>query len=280
MAPSQTQQTWLITGASSGFGRALVESARDRGHRVIATARDVAAIADLAADPSGRVHGLALDVADPLAIAVAVEQVIAIAGSIDVLVNNAGYGLLGAVEDLDDAEVLHAYETNLFGPLRLVRAVLPGMRRCGRGHVVQMSSVVAVTSGLGGSAYAGPKAALEAASVALAAEVAEWGIGVTIVQPGAFRTDFSGRSLRTATPSEAYASIVGPQSRAFRDSHGTQAGDPRRGAEAIVAAVERGDAPLRLPLGEDAFTWIPAYLEGRIQELESARPLGADTAFR
>ncbi|WCB93059.1 FabG-like 3-oxoacyl-(acyl-carrier-protein) reductase [Baekduia alba] len=267
------EQVWFITGASSGFGRAIAEVAVARGHPVIATARDVTTVADLGA------HALALDVSDPASVDAAVARAVALTGGIDVLVNNAGYGLLGAVEDVGDAELRAAYETNLFGPMRLARAVLPGMRRRGGGRIVQMSSVIGVTSGLGGSAYAGPKAALAAMSESLAAEVAGWGIRVTIVEPGAFRTDFSGRSLRVAEISPPYAEVVGPPSRAFRDGHGTQAGDPRRGAEAIVAAVALDDPPLRLPLGDDASTWIAAYLRDRLDALEAARPLGADTAF-
>jgi NAD(P)-dependent dehydrogenase (short-subunit alcohol dehydrogenase family) len=143
-----------------------------------------------------------------------------------------------------------------------------------------VSSVVAVTSGAGGSAYAGPKAALEAASEALAAEVAPFGIRVTIVEPGAFRTDFTGRSLRVSSPSAAYADILGPATRAFQSSHGTQRGDPRRGAEAILDAIAREDPPLRLPLGADAFDWLESYLSSRLDSLRATRRLGIDTAFQ
>ena len=192
------------------------------------------------------------------------------------LVNNAGYGQLGALEELKDAELRDAFETNFFGALTLTRAVLPIMRAQHAGHIVQMSSVVGVTSGPGGSAYAGPKAALEAMSEALAAEVAHLGIKVTIVEPGPFRTDFSGRSLRFAeAPNEAYAPLLAPATAAFKASHGTQPNDPYRGAQAIIAAVEAEHPPLRLPLGSEAFGWLRAYLTGRLARAgggRSARP--------
>jgi NAD(P)-dependent dehydrogenase (short-subunit alcohol dehydrogenase family) len=173
-----------------------------------------------------------------------------------------------------------AFETNLFGALWLTRAVLPGMRARRSGHIVQMSSVVGVVSGLGGGAYVGPKAALEAMSEALAAEVAHLGIRVTIVEPGAFRTEFSGRSLRCAEPLADYAELIGPASAAFQASHGTQPGDPRRGAEAIIAAVDSEEPPLRLPLGDESFGWLRAYFQRRIAEVDAAEALGFETAFR
>ena len=168
---------WLVTGASSGFGRAIAEVALEVGYRVVATARDVGALSDIVDRYSDRAQALSLDVTDPSSIARAIQE----AGRIDLLVNNPGFGLLGAFEDLDDEELRFSFETNLFGALDMARSVLPGMRERRYGHIVQMSSVVGVTSGLGGSAYAGPKAALEAVSIAIAAEVAAWDIGVTIV---------------------------------------------------------------------------------------------------
>ena len=142
-----------------------------------------------------------------------------------------------------------------------------------------MSSVIGVTSGPGGAAYAGPKAALEAISEALAAEVGQFGVRVLIVEPGPFRTDFSGRSLRSAPSHDAYADFIGSASAAFRASHGTQPNDPERGARAIIAAVEADEAPLRLPLGPEAFGWLRGYYERRLAALAQAEPLGADTAF-
>jgi NAD(P)-dependent dehydrogenase (short-subunit alcohol dehydrogenase family) len=246
----------MITGASSGFGRALAEAAVARGHRVVGTARDPG---NLPAD----VRPVALELTDPASI----DRAVAEAGPVDVLVNNAGYGLLGALEELTEDELRHAFEANLFGALRLTRAVLPQMRARRAGRIVQMSSVIGVTSGLGGGAYAGPKAALEAISEALAAEVGHMGIRVTIVEPGAFRTDFSGRSLRLASPLPDYEPVVGPPKRAFQAGHGSQPGDPREGAEAILDAVDRDDPPLRLPLGDDAREWLGGYLRRRLEDV-------------
>jgi NAD(P)-dependent dehydrogenase (short-subunit alcohol dehydrogenase family) len=264
-------KTWLVTGCSSGFGRALAREIVARGDDVVATARDAGALAGLEGVRAAR-----LDVTDPAEIRAVVAQ----AGPVDVLVNNAGYGLLGAFEELSDEDLRGAFETNLFGALALTRAVLPGMRERGSGHIVQMSSVVGVTSGAGGAAYAGPKAALEAISEALAAEVARFGIRVTIVEPGPFRTEFTGRSLRSAPSRAPYEDMIGPASAAFRASHGTQPNDPARGAQAIIAAVEAAEAPLRLPLGPEAFGWLRGYYEARLAGLDAAQPLGADTAFR
>lgn len=273
-------RTGLITGCSSGLGRALAEAVIGRGERVVATARDPSAIADLEGLAPDRVRAVRLDVTDASAAGAAVAEGEAAFGGVDVAVNNAGDSRLGAFEEHTEPELRRAFETNLFGALHVTRAVLPGMRRRRAGHVVQLSSVIGVTSGLGGAAYAGPKAALEAMSEAIAAEVAPFGVRVTIVQPGAFRTDFGGKSLRWATAMDEYADRIGPARAAFEASHGTQAGDPARAAAAIVAAVDHPDPPLRLPLGTDAFTWIRAYLEGRLDELAAGEPLGADTAFR
>jgi short-subunit dehydrogenase len=255
---------WLITGTSSGLGRALAIAARDAGHDVIATARALEHIAEL-----DGVHHLELDLAAPNEVP----------GDVDVLVNNAGFGLLGAFEELTDAELREAFEVNLFGHLALTRAVLPGMRERRYGRIVQMSSVIGVTSGLGGTAYAGPKAALEAISTALAAEVKPFGIAVTIVQPGPFRTAFGGTNLRWAHPLPAYADRIGPPRAAFEATHGTQPNDPRKGAHAILAAVAQDDPPLHLPLGPEAFDWIAAHLQGRLDALEPVRALGSATAF-
>ena len=258
-------KVWLITGTSSGLGAALAQAVTDHGDQVVATTR------------SG--EGVRLDVTDDTQIRAAVVHALDRHGRIDVLVNNAGYGLLGALEELTDEALRDAFETNLFGALALTRTVLPVMRAQREGHIVQMSSVIGVTSGMGGSAYAGPKAALEAMSEALAAEVAPLGIKVTIVEPGPFRTDFSGRSLRVAEPIDAYAPRLAAAREAFQASHGTQPNDPYRGAQAIIAAVEAEHPPLRLPLGAEAFGWLRAYLTGRVDALSAAEVLGGDTAY-
>lgn len=273
-------RVWLVTGTSSGLGRALVRAVADHGERVVATARDTAAIADLAALAPDRIRTVRLDVTDAESIRAAVAAAEAAFGRIDVLVNNAGYSLLGAFEELGEGELREIFETNVFGPMALARAVLPGLRRRGSGHIVQMSSINGVIPGPGGSAYVGTKFALEGMSAALAAEVARFGVKVTIVEPGPFRTEASGRSLRWAEPMQEYADMIGPARKALEASHGTQSGDPYRAAEAIIAAVNLDAPPLRLPLGAEAFTWIRAHLQSRVDELGAVEAIGSDTAFR
>jgi NAD(P)-dependent dehydrogenase (short-subunit alcohol dehydrogenase family) len=258
---------WLITGTSSGLGRALARAAAQRGHAVIATARDPAASAELSGE---RVVTARLDVTQPETIASSVAAARRHFGGLDVVVNNAGYGLLGALEELTDAELRASFETNLFGGLSVVRAVLPLFKAQGAGTIVQMSSLVGVVPAPGGSAYVGPKAALEAISEALAAELAPFGIRTLIVEPGAFRTEFSGRSLRTAHPRPEYDARIGAAARAFAASYGTQPGDPDRAADAICDAVERPSTGLRLVLGADASAGIRAYFQARLDALSSA----------
>jgi len=273
-------RVWFITGTSSGFGRALSEAAVARGDRVVATARDVAAITGLLALAPDRVLTARLDVTDPRSARAAVAAALAAFGRIDVLVNNAGYGLLGAFEELTDAQLRDEFETNFFGALTVTRAVLPVLRAQRSGHIVQMSSVNGVVPGPGGTAYVGSKFALEGMSESLAGELAHLGIGVTIVEAGPFRTAFGGASLQWGEPMADYAGLIGPARKAFEASHGSQPGDPRRGAEAIINAVGADRPPLRLPLGAEAFAAIRGYLCGRLAELDAVQVAGADTAFR
>jgi short-subunit dehydrogenase len=272
-------KTWLVTGASSGLGAALAAAAAERGDRVFATARDTAALSALRERWPERVVIAAVDLRRLDALPALVARAEAALGRIDVLANYAGYGLLGSVEDLTDEDLAEQFGVNLFAPLALTRAVLPGMRARGAGVVVQMSSLVGVVPGPGGSAYVGSKAALDAMSESLAAEVAGFGIRVLIVEPGAFRTEFNGRSLRSTGVGDAYRPLIEPALAAFRASYGRQEGDPQAAARAVLAAVDADGAPLRLPLGEDAFRHIRAYLEGRLEELGAAAPWGGDTRF-
>jgi short-subunit dehydrogenase len=266
----ERQLRWLVTGASSGLGAALAAAAVARGDEVIATARDAARLQRLVDQAPGRVQALALDLADRTATRAAAAEIAR--DRVDVLVNNAGYGLMGAFEEATDAQLREAFEVNLFGGLELVRALLPGLRERGWGRVVQVSSLIGVTSGPGGGGYAGPKAALEAVSDSIAAEVAAFGVHVTIVEPGAFRTDFGGRSLRLAGQLPAYQATIGAACDAFIASHGTQRGDPDRAARAILAAVLGPRPPRRLPLGPDAFTVLRAHYAARLAELDALEP--------
>jgi len=260
---------WLITGASSGFGRTFAETALAQGDQVVATARNAAAVADLPDRYPGAATALALDVTDPAQVASAVAAALA-SGDIDVLVNNAGHGLIGALEELSDEQLRGVLETNLFGALAMTRAVLPHMRARQRGHIVQMSSAGGVVANPGHAAYNTTKFALEGASEALAGEVAPFGIRVTLVEPGPFRTDFAGRSADMATPIADYADTpAGALRRRFRDQDGVQPGDPVLAVETIIDVVRSGSGPLRLPLGRAAVERIRAKLQGQLADLEA-----------
>lgn len=277
MDTAGSDRVWLITGASSGFGREFVRGALEAGDRVMSTARSVA---DLEGPESDRLLHARLDVTDQESIDSTVACALDRFGRIDVLVNNAGFGLLGAFEEIDEPDFRHNLEVNFFGPLAVTRAVLPSMRARRSGHIVQMSSVVGVVPGPGGTAYAGGKFALEGFSEALAAEVRHLGIGVTIVEPGPFRTDASGRSMRWGTPLDDYAALIGPARTAFEATHGHQPGDPRRGVDAVIAAISSDTPPLRLPLGSKSFEWIETYLQGRLDQARDVRPAGSDTDYK
>jgi len=268
---------WLITGASSGFGRALAEAVLAEGDAVVATARRPAALADIAERRGATVR--ALDVTDGEQVRDVVAEAVA-TGGVGVLVNCAGHGLIGALEELTDAEFRGVMETNLFGALAVTKAVLPHMRERGSGHIVQMSSMGGVSANPGHAVYATSKFALEGASEALAGEVAPFGIRVTIVEPGPFRTDFAGRSMLPSTPMAAYAGTPARAARdRFRDQDGVQPNDPAKGAAAIIAAVGAPTGPLRLPLGEEAVARIRGKLERQLADLESTMDLTLSTAY-
>ena len=275
----QAGLVWFITGTSTGFGRSLAEAVLEHGDRLIATARDTSTIDDLARAHPERARVLELDVTDRERVRVVVEEADSAFGRLDVVVNNAGYGLRGALEELSEEEMRTQFETNVFGVLNVTRAALPYLRKQRSGHIVQMSSVGGVVSTVGGGIYAGTKSAVEGVSEALAKEVAHLGIKVTLVEPGPFRTDFAGRSMRRAEPIEDYAESVGQAHERFLAMDGSQPNDPARGARAIIQAVEAEDPPLRLPLGPEAFQMIRAKLDEQRRELDVWEPLGAATAF-
>jgi NAD(P)-dependent dehydrogenase (short-subunit alcohol dehydrogenase family) len=264
-----TSLRWFITGSSAGFGRTLAEALLARGDTVVATARDPRALADLVEKYPDAVLALPLDVTDPGQVRAAVDAAVA-AGPVDVLVNNAGHGLLGALEELSDEQIDEVLAVNLLGALAVTRAVLPHMRARRRGHIVQMSSVGGVVGNPGHTIYATSKFALEGASEALAGEVAPFGIRVTIVEPGPFRTEFLGRSMLRATPIPDYeAGPAGALRARFATGHGQQPGDPVRAVEAIIDVVRSPSAPLRLPLGRAAVERTRAKLQGQLADLEA-----------
>jgi len=268
-------RVWFITGSSSGFGRALVNSARERGERVVATARRPEAIADLAGDD---VLLLPLDVTREDAIGSALDAAVEHFGRIDVLVNNAGVGYVGALEEMDPAELRSVMETMFFAPAALTRAIVPRMRAQGSGAIVQISSMGGQMTAPGYSAYCAAKFALEGLSETVAAEVAPFGVRVLIVEPGSFRTGLLGRSLRAAPPMDEYATTVGATRAYIESEDGSQAGDPSKAAAAIFDALDADDPPLRLALGADAVDAIRAKHEELLAELERWEPVARATA--
>jgi len=231
--------TWLITGCSTGLGSHLAEAVLGRGYNAIVTARDAAKVQDLVDAHPDTALALALDVTEDVQVANAVQQAEERFGSVDVLVNNAGYGYRAAVEEGEEPEVTKLFDTNFFGPVAMIKAVLPGMRARRDGAIVNISSIGARISPPGSGYYSAAKAALEAMSASLRRELEPLGITVTVVEPGGFRTDFAGRSLQQSRDAIAdYADTAGRRRKEHDTAHGTQPGDPARAAQAIVTAVE------------------------------------------
>ncbi|WP_425825010.1 oxidoreductase [Streptomyces fractus] len=273
-------RVWLVTGASSGFGRAITEAAVAAGDVVVAAARRTAPLDDLVAAHPDQVETLALDVTAIGDVQAAVDGVAARHGRIDVLVNNAGRGMVGAVEEATDAELRDLMDLHFFGPAALTRAVLPHMRRRGSGTIVQLTSMGGRFAFAGVGAYCATKFALEGLSEALAAEVAPLGIRVLIVEPGAFRTGFAGSAdLTPVSTLDAYQDTVGPVLTALPGGSGQEPGDPAKAAAAILTAVDADEAPLRLPLGNDAVDAISAQLDGARAELGAWEKLARSTDF-
>jgi NAD(P)-dependent dehydrogenase (short-subunit alcohol dehydrogenase family) len=272
--------TWLITGCSTGLGRALAEAAIAAGHNVVATARDATKVADLADTAPDRVLAVALDVTVPQQVTSAVQAAEERFGVIDVLVNNAGYGYRAAVEEGDDADVRALFETHFFGTVATIKAVLPGMRARRSGAIVNVSSIGVQLTPLGSGYYSAAKSAVEGLSGSLHGELAPLGISVTVVEPGAFRTDFAGRSLTQSAATIAdYADTAGKRRKEHDTAHGTQAGDPFRAANAIINAVEADEPPAFLLLGTDALTNYRRIADERAAEITKWEKLTASTDF-
>lgn len=271
---SEKSSTWFITGCSSGFGRAIAEAALAAGQRVIATARDVRSIADL--EKAGSCEVMALDVTDPEN----VREAISAAGPVDVLVNNAGYGLIGAVEECSDEQIRQNMETNFFGPLNVIRAALPGLRKRRSGHIVNVSAAAAISNYAGFGIYGGAKAALELMSESLRLELAPLGIKITLVQPGPFRTDFIARSMDKAAGEIAdYQASSGKFARFLASMDGKQPGDPAKAAAAIVQMVLDGEAPLHFPLGKYVVKKLRDKAAALTREAEKWEAVASGTEF-
>jgi NAD(P)-dependent dehydrogenase (short-subunit alcohol dehydrogenase family) len=272
---------WFITGTSRGFGVEIAREALSRGHRVVATARDADSVRKALPNAGDRLLPVALNVTDEAAARAAVAAATEAFGGIDVLVNNAGRGLLGAVEESSGVEVRAVYETNVFGLLAVTRAVTPVLRAARSGVILNVSSIGAVQAASGWGVYASTKFAVEGLSEALRDELAPLGIKVTIVQPGYFRTDFlESTSLHVAGQEIAdYADgPAGAMRRlALGGLSGAQSGDPAKAATVIVDMVEKGDLPARLPLGPDTVAAITAKLAQVRDELAAWREVAAST---
>ena len=255
------QRVWFITGASTGFGRLLAEEVLKAGGKVVATARKLDNVADLEKKYPQTAQALSLDVTDARQVDSAVAQAFARFGRVDVLVNNAGYGVAGAIEEVSEAEFMPMFETNVFGLLRVTRAFLPHLRKQRSGHILNLSSIGGVVAGPGIGFYNATKFAVEGLSEALAAELAPLGIHVTIIEPGPFRTDFLGRSGVVAkTRISDYDNTAGNMRKYFAENDGKQKGDPLRAVQAMMEVVESPNPPLRLLLGASAVQRLRAKL--------------------
>ena len=274
------QRTWFITGVSSGFGRQLTEQLLERGDRVIGTVRDTGKVADLLERYPETYHAELLDVTNTAAIHEVVERSFSELGRIDVIISNAGYGLFGAAEELSDEQVEHIIATNLVGPIQLIRAALPHLRAQGGGRVIQISSYGGQVAFPGNSMYHATKWGIEGFVESVAQEVAPFGIGVTIVEPGGARTEFRYGSAQVAqlmpvydqTPAHSFLKMLDPK-------NGLAPGDPARMAARIIESVDADPAPLRMVLGPQALESTLATLRKRIEGFEAQRDLAASTDF-
>ncbi|HAL71519.1 MAG TPA: short-chain dehydrogenase/reductase [Verrucomicrobiales bacterium] len=274
---STSPRVWFITGCSSGFGHALAEAALLAGDHVIATARQVADLEMLEHIGAGRCHILPLDVTDAAQVSQQVAAAQAVWGRLDVVVNNAGYGLLGAVEECSEEQIRLNFETNFFGALNVIRAALPILRQQKQGHIINISAAAAISNYAGFGIYGAAKAALESLSESLRLEVAAHGIKVTLVQPGPFRTRFIGKGMVQTSATDTYAGSSGKFAAYLEKVDGKQPGDPERAAALIVKMVQDGQAPLRLPLGKYAVKKVRDVAASRLRELEAWEQAAGET---
>ncbi|MCG6189962.1 oxidoreductase [Maribellus maritimus] len=277
---STSNKTWLITGCSSGLGRAFAQEVLKSGFNAVVTARNPKDIQDIVEDYPGTALGLALDVTNKEQIKAVIEQAEAKFGYIDVLLNNAGHGYRAAVEEGDESRVNELFNTNFFGTVNMIKAVLPRMRKQKSGTIFNVSSIAGRYSNPGSGYYSATKFAVEGMSDALSKEVAPLGIRVIVVEPGAFRTDFAGRSL-VGTPAEIsdYKETAGKRRKENDHTHGTQPGDPKKAAQAIIKIAESEVTPFRLLLGTDAIQLTHSELEHQIKELDEWKEISFSTDY-
>jgi len=272
-------QVWLITGSSRGLGRALAEAVLAAGHKLVATARDPSQLEDIKHRYPANVLTIPLDVTDEQSAASAVKAAVETFGRLDVLVNNAGYGDVGSIEDTSLADFRAQIETNLFGTIIVTKAALPLMREQGSGHIIQFSSVGGRIGPAGRAPYAAAKWGVEGFSEVLSREVGPLGIKVTIIEPGGFRTDFAGASTTLREGRPEYEDTVGKMARYQRDYNGKQPGDPAKAAAVVIHVAALAEPPLRLLLGSDAVRGVEQNDAVRAKEHAAWRDLSVSTDF-
>ncbi len=279
MSETKSARVWFITGSSTGFGRLLAEEVLRRGERVIATARNVSQLEELKNRFPDQIHTFALDVTKPAEIESVAAQAIAAFGHVDVLVNNAGYGVNGAIEEVSEDEFEPMFQTNLYGLIRMTRAFLPHLRQRRSGHIFNFSSIGGLIGSPGWGFYNTTKFAVEGFSEALAGEMKPLGVHVTVIEPGAFRTDFLGRSGKLAKKEyPEYADTAGKAREYLKTQSGKQRGDPQKAVEAIIAVADSVEPPVHLVLGKQALTRYRDQIALRQKELATWETvtLGAD----
>ncbi|TGD79814.1 oxidoreductase [Hymenobacter wooponensis] len=271
---------WFVTGASQGLGLSLVRQLLQAGHRVAATSRHLASLTQALGEASAAFMPLQTDLTNEASVQQAVAQALATFGSLDVVVNNAGYGIGGSIEELTDAETRRAFDVNVFGGLNVIRQVLPHMRAARKGHIINISSIAGISGATGWAVYAATKFAVEGFSEVLAHDVAALGIKVTVVAPGAFRTNFlTQESLVMAEqPIDAYQEVRASHEK-YRLMNGAQMGDPEKAAAAIINITTEPNPPLHLLLGQDAYNRAMRKLESFRQEIDAWEPLTTSTGF-
>jgi len=271
------EKVWFITGASSGFGKAFAEYAITQGYKVIVTARRLDKLENIKALAPDQVEAIKMDVNNNAEISDAVKKAIDRFGRVDVLINNAGYGIVGAVEETPESELRALMDTNFFGAASVTQALLPIFRQQRSGAIVNISSLGGQLSFAGFSAYSASKCALEGFSEALADELAPLGIKVLIVEPGNFRTELAGAAMKHMPELDAYKETVGATRKFARGMNGTQEGDPAKAAAAIDKALAAEKTPLRLQLGEDSINAIKKHSENLLQDLAAWQSVAVDT---
>lgn len=276
---SEQTKSWLITGCSTGFGRHLAEAVLARGDRVLLTARKPEVLQDLADQYPETARTARLDVTNLQDVEQAVATANAAFGGVDVLVNNAGYSVVGSIEELEPEEYRPLYETNLFGVLNMIRAVTPQMRARGSGVIASVSSVGGQIPSPGMAHYGATKAAIESISEGMQGEMREHGVRMLIIEPGLFRTAIIGSLRYPEKPLPAYDSSSGAVRRRMEAAVGNEPGDPRKAAQAIIQAVYNPDAPLRLPLGVGAVDRIKGRLAQVAANMDACAEIAANTSF-